>query len=70
MVDGGYLAAGYQYVCIDDCWPAKERDSEGRLVPDPNRFPSGMKVLADYVGYILFIHSFIHLFIIVYFAFK
>ena len=20
MVDGGYLAAGYQYIIIDDCW--------------------------------------------------
>ncbi|XP_041359889.1 alpha-N-acetylgalactosaminidase-like [Gigantopelta aegis] len=49
MVDGGYLEAGYQYVCIDDCWPSKERDSEGRLVPDPKRFPNGMKALANYV---------------------
>ncbi len=20
LVDGGYLAAGYQYIIIDDCW--------------------------------------------------
>ncbi len=40
---------GYEYVLIDDCWPLKERNAEGQLVPDPTRFPSGMKALADYV---------------------
>lgn len=28
---------------------AKERDVEGRLQPDPIRFPHGIKFLADYV---------------------
>ncbi|XP_071087435.1 alpha-galactosidase A-like [Haliotis cracherodii] len=45
----GYKDAGYQYVCVDDCWLAKSRDSNGRLQPDPDRFPHGMKALADYV---------------------
>ncbi|XP_067663460.1 alpha-galactosidase A-like [Haliotis asinina] len=45
----GYKEAGYQYVCIDDCWLSKSRDSDGRLQPDPDRFPHGMKALADYV---------------------
>ena len=49
MVAGGYVDAGYVYVNIDDCWPEKERDAEGRVVPDPKRFPSGFKALADYV---------------------
>ena len=49
MVSDGYREAGYVYVNIDDCWPLKQRDSQGRLVPDPQRFPSGMKALADYV---------------------
>jgi alpha-galactosidase len=40
--------AGYQYVVIDDCWQVK-RDATGRIQADPERFPSGMKVLADYV---------------------
>ena len=39
----------YVYVNIDDCWPEKERDAEGRVVPDQKRFPSGFKALADYV---------------------
>ncbi len=49
MVARGYLDAGYQYLVIDDCWSLKERDENGRLVPDPEKFPFGMKALADYV---------------------
>ena len=49
MKEKGYLAAGYRYIVIDDCWSLKERDGEGRLVPDPAKFPHGMKDLADYV---------------------
>ncbi len=48
MVATGMKAAGYQYVVIDDCWHG-ERDAEGNIGPDPARFPSGMKALADYV---------------------
>ena len=49
MKEKGYLEAGYRYIVIDDCWSLKERDGEGRLVPDPAKFPHGMKDLADYV---------------------
>ncbi len=49
MVDEGYLEAGYEYLVIDDCWSLKERDAEGRLVADPEKFPHGMKAVADYV---------------------
>ena len=48
MVASGMKDAGYQYVVVDDCWQG-ERDAAGRMVPDPERFPSGMKALADYV---------------------
>lgn len=48
-VEKGYKDAGYEYVIIDDCWSLKERDSEGRLVPDPKKFPNGMKAVADYI---------------------
>ncbi len=48
MVSSGMKDAGYTYVNIDDCWHG-ERDSLGFIHPDPDRFPSGMKVLADYV---------------------
>jgi len=48
MVKSGMKDAGYQYVVIDDCWQVA-RDSEGNIVPDPQRFPDGIKPLADYV---------------------
>jgi len=49
MVESGMAALGYQYVNIDDCWMAPERDADGNLQPDPQKFPHGMKALADYV---------------------
>src|SRR3989338_4777477 len=48
MVASGMRDAGYQYVVIDDCWQVA-RDSAGTLVADPQRFPGGIKALADYV---------------------
>jgi alpha-galactosidase len=48
IVATGMKDAGYQYVVIDDCWQVS-RDAEGRIVADPQRFPDGMKALADYV---------------------
>ncbi|MGB7493854.1 MAG: glycoside hydrolase family 27 protein [Candidatus Acidiferrum sp.] len=44
----GMKDAGYLYVVIDDCWQVS-RDENGFIVADPQRFPSGMKALADYV---------------------
>jgi alpha-galactosidase len=49
MVANGMQAAGYEYVNIDDCWLAQERDADGNLVPDPVKFPDGIKAVADYV---------------------
>ncbi|MDQ8202178.1 glycoside hydrolase family 27 protein [Pelagicoccus sp. SDUM812003] len=49
IVDSGMKDAGYEYVVVDDGWEAMERDAHGNLVPDPEKFPSGMKALADYV---------------------
>jgi alpha-galactosidase len=48
MVTTGMKDAGYMYINIDDCWHG-DRDSLGFIHPDPKRFPSGMKALADYV---------------------
>jgi alpha-galactosidase len=48
MVSTGMKDAGYTYINIDDCWHG-DRDSLGFIHPDPKRFPSGMKALADYV---------------------
>jgi alpha-galactosidase len=49
MVSSGMKDAGYEYVVVDDGWEAPSRDSSGNLVPDPNKFPHGMKALADYI---------------------
>ena len=49
MVESGLLDAGYKYLVIDDIWHLKERGADGRMVPDPQKFPHGMKYVADYV---------------------
>lgn len=48
MVECGMHKAGYQYIVIDDCWQI-ERDEKGNILADPERFPSGIKALADYI---------------------
>lgn len=35
---------------FQDCWMSHNRTSDGQLQPDPTRFPSGMKVLGEYVS--------------------
>ena len=48
MVSSGMRDAGYQYVVIDDCWQGP-RDANGVITADPQKFPAGIKALADYV---------------------
>ncbi|MEA3479132.1 MAG: glycoside hydrolase family 27 protein [Bacteroidota bacterium] len=48
MVSSSMRDAGYQYIVIDDCWQI-DRDSSGYIIADPERFPSGIKALADYI---------------------
>ena len=50
MAVSGLRAAGYRYIVVDDCWACRERDPEtGKIVPDPEKFPHGMKYVSDYV---------------------
>jgi alpha-galactosidase len=49
LVSSGMKDAGYTYVVLDDGWMSKQRDSSGNLVADPQKFPHGMKALAEYV---------------------
>lgn len=59
-----FAVAGYKYIIIDDGWTtcrsfvsgnqgtcavAGERDDAGKLIADPNKFPRGLKALADFV---------------------
>lgn len=48
-ISKGLKDAGYTYIVIDDGWMTKERDSEGFLVPDPVKFPNGLKPVIEYV---------------------
>lgn len=48
MVKSGMQKVGYEYIVIDDCWQV-DRDANGEIVIDKDRFPNGMKKLADYI---------------------
>jgi alpha-galactosidase len=48
FVSEGLKDAGYEYVVIDDLWEADER-VDGRLTWDKEKFPGGIKPVADYV---------------------
>lgn len=48
MASNGMRDAGYQYIVIDDCWQVG-RDENGEIIVDKDRFPNGMKYLADYI---------------------
>lgn len=48
MVEGGFRDAGYKYIFIDDLWQGG-RDRHNNMIPDPVKFPNGIKALADYV---------------------
>lgn len=64
MAQDGYLAAGYEFVNVDDCWshkgmqytqsgrgaqPYAGRDAAGNVVADPERFPEGILGLSRFV---------------------
>ncbi|MCF8373816.1 MAG: glycoside hydrolase family 27 protein [Bacteroidales bacterium] len=48
LVSTGMKEAGYEYLILDDLWHGG-RDENGNVYPDREKFPSGMKALADYV---------------------
>ena len=49
MASGGYVAAGYEYVCIDDGWSTDRDPATHELRADPIKFPSGIPALVQYV---------------------
>jgi hypothetical protein len=49
LVVDGYRDAGYTFVNLDDCWAEKERSSDGKLVANRTRFPSGINALSKYM---------------------
>jgi alpha-galactosidase len=48
MVSSGMVKAGYRYLIIDDGWQGG-RDNKNNIIPDPVKFPAGIKALADYL---------------------
>jgi len=48
LKETGLFAAGYHYVNLDDGM-VSYRDDQGVLHPDPKYFPSGFKVIADFL---------------------
>ncbi|KAE8285684.1 Alpha-galactosidase A [Larimichthys crocea] len=53
MVKEGWKEAGYEYVCIDDCWPSHQRDAEGQPSGRPQKIPrrhqkTGLTILGYY----------------------
>lgn len=48
MVESGLRDLGYNFIFIDDGWQGG-RDNKNNIIPNPDKFPSGMKALVDYV---------------------
>jgi alpha-galactosidase len=60
MVSTGMKDVGYQYINIDDLWQLPERDKNGKIQINTEKFPYGIKAVADYVhskGFKLGIYS-------------
>lgn len=49
MVQKGLLAAGYNTINLDDCWPLQERNKKGELEWNSTIFPHGMPWLGKYL---------------------
>lgn len=49
MVSTGMRDIGYQYVNIDDFWQLLERDKNGNIQVNKEKFPNGIKALAEYI---------------------
>ncbi len=48
MVNEGLKDAGYNYVVVDGGWRGAALGPNGQLLSNPQKFPHGMKALADY----------------------
>lgn len=46
LLDSGLRDVGYEYVVLDDCWQG-ERGKDGYITYDAEKFPNGMKYIAE-----------------------
>ncbi|BCS30777.1 uncharacterized protein APUU_81080S [Aspergillus puulaauensis] len=49
FIELGLKDLGYTYINIDDCWSTEERDAAGNLVPDPTKWPNGIRAVVDQI---------------------
>ncbi len=49
MVGSGMRDLGYTYINIDDFWQLKERGADGHIQINKEKFPNGIKYVADYL---------------------
>ena len=50
LVNYGFKDAGYNIIIIQECIvPYGNRTKNGTLIPDPNKFPYGIRNLTDYI---------------------
>jgi len=49
LVSTGMRDLGYQYINIDDYWQLVDRDANGKIQVNKQKFPKGIKAVADYV---------------------
>lgn len=49
MVENGMRDLGYSYINIDDFWQLKERGADGHIQINKEKFPHGIKPVADYL---------------------
>lgn len=60
MIANGMRDLGYQYINIDDYWQLKDRGADGHIQINKEKFPRGIKYVADYLherGFRLGIYS-------------
>ena len=48
LVNTGLKDLGYNYMNLDDCWQKSRNNETKVIVPDADKFPNGIKPLADY----------------------
>lgn len=48
FIEKGLKDAGYEYIVIDDGWQIS-RDEEGNIIANPEKFPSGIQALTEYI---------------------
>jgi len=49
LVSTGLRDLGYTYLNLDDCWQLSRDATTGKIQEDPDKFPSGMKALGNYI---------------------